>query len=136
MITRRDFLKLIGTAGASSLFSPLQSNTPAYRRVYLFDTRVAGFQFHDGMRPEVAVLLTPGTVLALAREPENPHDENAIAVLTPQGHHLGYVPRSGNKIPATLADQDVLLGAEIIQINPQGNPWERLLIRVFQSVRV
>ncbi len=136
MLTRRDFLKLLGTLGSAAAFAPLQTNTPQYRRVYLFETRVAGFQFHDGMQPEVSVLLTPGKVLALVREPENPHDENAIAVISPEGHHLGYIPHSENDIPATLADQDVLLGAEITTFNPHSAPWERLRLRVFQSIPV
>lgn len=138
MLTRRDFLKLPGTLGSAAAFAPLQTNTPQYRRVVLFETHVAGFQFHDGMQPEVSVLLTSGKVLALVREPENPHDENAIAVISPEGHHLGYIPRSENDIPATLADQDVLLGAEITAFNPLSAPWERLRLRlrVFQSIPV
>lgn len=136
MLTRRDFLKLLGTLGSAAAFAPLQTNTPQYRRVYLFETRVAGFQFHDGMQPEVSALLTPGKALALVREPENPHDENAIAVISPEGHHLGYIPRSENDIPAVLADQDVLLGAEITAFNPLSAPWERLRLRVFQSIPV
>lgn len=30
----------------------------------------------------------------LAAEPDNPYDHNAIEVLTPDGHHVGYVPKN------------------------------------------
>ena len=36
--------------------------------------------------------LSPGAPLRLARERDNPHDPNAIAVLDPDGKQLGYVP--------------------------------------------
>ena len=36
-------------------------------------------------------------------EPDNPHDENAIAILAPSGEHLGYVPRD---IAADIAHTD------------------------------
>jgi hypothetical protein len=35
----------------------------------------------------------PGRRLRLRAEPENPHDPNAVAVLTEDGLALGYVPR-------------------------------------------
>jgi len=35
----------------------------------------------------------PGRPLVLRREPDNPHDPNAIAVLTPGGEQVGWVPR-------------------------------------------
>ncbi|MEJ5225326.1 MAG: twin-arginine translocation signal domain-containing protein [Anaerolineales bacterium] len=73
MLTRRDFLKLLGTLGSAAAFAPLQTNTPQYRRVVLFETRMAGFQFHD---------------------------------------------------------------AEITAFNPLSAPWERLRLRVFQSIPV
>lgn len=37
--------------------------------------------------------VAPGNVLTLRREPANPHDPNAIAVLAPGGEQIGWVPR-------------------------------------------
>ena len=38
-------------------------------------------------------LSTAGHAVMLVREPHNPHDPNALAVLTLHGHGLGYIPR-------------------------------------------
>lgn len=35
---------------------------------------------------------------ALAAEPDNPYDHNAIEVLAPDGHHVGYVPKNMTSI--------------------------------------
>jgi hypothetical protein len=46
-------------------------------------------------RPEALAsdLAAPGRALRLRREPDNPHDPNAVAVLLESGEPLGYVPR-------------------------------------------
>ena len=41
--------------------------------------------------------LETGENLVLVREPENPHDANAIAVYSDDGFHLGYIPRTMNR---------------------------------------
>ncbi len=52
-------------------------------------------------------------------EPDNPHDSLAIAIFfTKGGHKLGYDPRSCNYSPELIADQDVRLCAELIEIDP------------------
>jgi hypothetical protein len=38
----------------------------------------------------------PGRPLTLRAEPDNPHDPNAVAVLTARGESVGYVPRELN----------------------------------------
>ncbi len=120
-------------------FAQYARENPNVKRVYLFEMRGAGFQYHDGMKPEVADLLVPPLDLALVREPENPYDELAIAVYTQQGHHLGYVPRGENEIPSAIADQDVFIGAELLRFDRRLvklAPWDCLHIRVFQAVKV
>lgn len=104
------------------------------QKVHLLAVFIAGFQYHAGMQPEVAAQLRDGLELRLAREPGNPHDGNAIQVLTLDGHHLGYIPRSENSLPALIADQSVQLGAEIVRYRPEAPAWERVLIRVYQHV--
>jgi hypothetical protein len=105
-----------------------------YRKVYLGEVFIAGFRFHDGMRPAVLAGLNVGDELDLCREPQNPYDENAIAVYDRQRHHLGYVPCHSNDLPARLADQSVGLGAEISGLEPDASPWERVRIRLYQRV--
>jgi HIRAN domain-containing protein len=48
-------------------------------------------RFHDEVLQSEAV--SPGSVLALRRDPGNEHDPNAIAVLTRAGAQAGFVPR-------------------------------------------
>ncbi|NUO10458.1 MAG: HIRAN domain-containing protein [Candidatus Brocadia sp.] len=50
---------------------------------------------------------------ALVREPDNQHDENAIAVETESFGRLGYIKRSVAKILAPIMDNGVKLKAEI-----------------------
>lgn len=139
MLSRRDFLKLLSSTGTGLFFAQYARENPKIKRVYLFETRVAGFQYHDGMKPEIADLLVPPLDLALVREPENPYDELAIAVYTQQGHHLGYVPRGENEIPSAIADQDVFIGAELLRFDRSLVKlalWDCLRIRIFQAVKV
>lgn len=139
MISRRAFLKLLASTGAGLFLAQYDRSNPYIRRVYLFETRVAGFQYHDGMQPEVAARLVPPLDLVLVREPENPYDELAIAVYTLDGYHLGYIPRAENQILAAIADQDVLIGAELIEFRPhlvERAPWNCMYIRVFQAIKV
>lgn len=57
----------------------------------------------------------PGRPLVLRRDPANPHDPHAIALLTPAGEQVGWVPR---EVAAELAPQ---LDA--------GAPWSAVVLR-------
>lgn len=68
----------------------------------LLETYVAGVHYHafgDGRMP-----MDEGMVLTLIREPGNQYDPSAIAVSTPSGLKLGYVPRRKNRLLARLMD--------------------------------
>ena len=95
---------------------------------------LAGFQYHEGMRRDVAQTLHEGATVHLIREPENRYDDQAIAVRTGDGHMIGYVPRDLNPVPAIIADQGVTLTAEIITVDLNAPPWERVAIRMYQVV--
>ena len=139
MLSRRDFLKLLAGTGASALFGQYEKNNPRVKRIYLFDTNVAGFQYHEGANPSVSALLEQGGDLILVREPKNQYDEMAIAVYTQQGIKVGYVPRGENELPAIIADQDVFIGAEIVSFNPRlvdDAPWNCLNVKIFQAIRI
>jgi hypothetical protein len=56
----------------------------------------------------------PGRPLTLARERDNPHDPNAIAVHA-GGQHIGFVPRE--------------LAAELAPQLDAGNPWSAVVLR-------
>src|ERR671917_1623795 len=57
----------------------------------------------------------PGRPLELRRDPENPHDPNAIAVHAGDGQQVGWVPRE--------------LAAELAPSLDAGPPWSAVLLR-------
>lgn len=66
-------------------------------------TYIVGSQYRTGARVAIAALRT-GEVLTLRREPDNPHDRNAVAVYDACGEHLGYVPRQDAGAVAKVID--------------------------------
>ncbi len=60
---------------------------------------IVGVDYYDGIRGAF------GRRVRLVRNPENPHDPNAIAVLNPEGIQAGYLPRTDAAIFAPLMDE-------------------------------
>jgi hypothetical protein len=83
---------------------------------------------------------SPGTQLRLVREPDNPHDPNAIAVYS-QDNKAGYVPASRAKVLAKLMDSGVKLvavstrgaAAGVEGVVPQVLVCEQALMRHLQG---
>jgi single-stranded-DNA-specific exonuclease len=63
-----------------------------------FHTKLAGVSFEG--RQDVVARLEAGTVLRIVRQPENPFDSNAIALLDPTGDQVGFFNR---RLAAALA---------------------------------
>jgi hypothetical protein len=62
-------------------------------------------------------------VLALVREPENPHDPDAIAVHL-GNRKVGYIPRRHNAVLARLLDAGKCVRARVEQVmDPEAAPW-------------
>ncbi|MBE6753242.1 MAG: hypothetical protein E7559_02640 [Ruminococcaceae bacterium] len=76
------------------------------RRILVLKTGIAGLQFHIESEEEQAALdaITPGTELMLFREPENEHDEWAVAVHLTEDDKLGFISRFKNETIARLMD--------------------------------
>jgi hypothetical protein len=59
--------------------------------------RVEHFEFHRtfvaGRRFNAEAEVAPGDTVFAVREPQNPHDANAIAVVNQEGQRIGYLPR-------------------------------------------
>ncbi len=53
--------------------------------------------------------LTRGTPLVLLPEPENPHDKNAVKVMSPEGLFLGYIPRQYSEEVAEAVRSEIPL---------------------------
>lgn len=89
---------------------------------------LAGFQYHAAAElwPELQV----GDTLTLLREPDNPHDANAVRIEW-RGRMLGYLPRAENRAVAAEMDRGGRIEARIAKLRQHRNPWQRVLIEVF-----
>lgn len=78
---------------------------------------MAGLPYHDVGK--AGSDLTAGSSLLLRREPDNPHDDLAIEILTLSGIKLGYVPRIRNPVIARLMDAGKTMVAQVALIHPE-----------------
>lgn len=96
--------------------------------ILLQSSPLAGFRYYEGKRlwSEMKV----GDPLELVREPDNPHDANAVRVEW-RGHKLGYVPRADNEALARFMDRGSKAGARITRLKKSRNPWQRIEFEVY-----
>lgn len=82
------------------------SSRPKEQRILVLKTGIAGLQFYVENEDEQAALnaITPGTELLLYREPDNEHDQWAIAVHLTEEDKLGFVTRFKNETIARMMD--------------------------------
>lgn len=97
-------------------------------RLLVQSSPLAGYQHHAASR--VFTELRVGDRLELVREPDNPHDANAIRVEW-RGHKLGYVPRADNAALAWAMDRGAPVGARISALRDHANPRLRIELEVF-----
>ena len=97
-------------------------------RILVQSSPLAGFQYHAGAT--VWDQMKVGDTLALAREPDNPHDPNAVRVSW-RGQQLGYLPRAENGPVAAEMDRGGRIEGRIAKLRNHRNPWQRLLIEVY-----
>ncbi|HJY76317.1 MAG TPA: HIRAN domain-containing protein [Burkholderiales bacterium] len=106
----------------------LAQDAPGGVRLLVQSAPLAGFRYHAA--EEVWHELRVGDALGLEREPDNPHDPNAIAV-TWRGRKLGYVPRRDNATLAWGLDRGAPLQARISRLAAHPNPARRIEFEVF-----
>src|SRR2546421_7093781 len=97
-------------------------------RLLVQSSPLAGFRYYAAA--QVWEQLRVGDRLELYREPDNPHDTNAIAVAW-RGRKLGYLPRRDNAALAWGLDRGEHLQARISRLAPHPNPARRIEIEVF-----
>jgi hypothetical protein len=97
-------------------------------RLLVQDAPLAGFRYHEARA--VWNELAPGDALQLVREPDNPHDANAIAVFW-RDRKIGYLPRTQNAALAWAMDRGESPGARISRLRMHRNPRKRIEIEVF-----
>jgi hypothetical protein len=88
---------------------------------------LAGFRYAEASQvwPELGV----GNALELVREPDNPHDRNAVRVNW-RGRKLGYVPRAENEALAWAMDRGERVTARISRRQAHPNPRLRIEFEV------
>jgi hypothetical protein len=104
------------------------TSAPAQVRLVVQSTGLAGFAYYEGATLWEA--LREGDALALRREPDNPHDANAVRVEW-RGHMLGYLPRRHNAALAWALDQGQILRARIVRMRAHPNPARRIELEVY-----
>lgn len=124
---RSEFLKnLLGSLVIGKL--PL-SVTKEFRKIYLLQCFVAGFRHYQGMK--LLNEMKEGDLLELVREPNNEHDDCAIA-LNWRGKKIGYIPASTNEMLSYLLDAEALsLFAVITHLEKNAQPWENVAVAVY-----
>ena len=111
----------------------LQPACAAEARIIVQQSPLAGFQYYDGK-----VLwdnMRVGDPLTLKREPQNPHDANAVRVEW-KGQPLGYVPRRDNSDVARQMDRGAPVQARIVNLKEARNPWQRVEFEIFVELAV
>jgi hypothetical protein len=126
---RRDFIKHLSQALGLCLL-PSHARARASQSHLIQACQLAGFQHHEG--EDLWRYITVGDRLELRREPDNPHDRNAIRVDW-NGRKLGYIPRNQNQTTALMLDNKVPLTARIGSLEKHANPWRRMAVEVWMT---
>ncbi len=126
-MNRSGFLKrLIGIPGLG--FYSI-AEVAASQKVYLLQSFVAGFRFYKGM--ELLPHLQEQDIVELRRQPDNEHDEFAVAVYWQQ-EMIGFLPAASNGVIARLMDAKALpLIGIITHLQRDAQPWENVAVAVY-----
>ena len=126
-MTRSQFIKnLVGFLGLSQI--PAEIGVE-YKKVYLLQFFVRGFQYYEG--PRLLREINHSGLLDLQREPDNKYDKNAIALYF-EGQKIGFVPREENQLFAKMLDADLVkLQVEVTHIEPEAAAWEKIHAAIY-----
>ena len=97
-------------------------------RLLVQSSALAGFRYAEAAAvwPDLAA----GDPLELVREPDNPHDANAVRVEW-RGRKLGYVPRAENAALAWAMDRGEPVRARVSRLAEHRNPRRRIEFEVY-----
>lgn len=109
--------------GAAALFAVLKARTHQFVATEPLDftelpivegryTLHLSGEEYDG-RQGLVGRLEPGQLLFLRREPNNPHDSNAVAVTTQFGSTIGYIPRKNANWVSRVLDEGYAMNASV-----------------------
>ena len=97
-------------------------------RLLVQSSALAGFRYAEAA--QVWPHLAAGEPLELVREPDNPHDANAVRVEW-RGRKLGYVPRSENGALAWAMDRGEALRARVSRLAERAKSRRRIEFEVY-----
>ncbi len=125
--SRRSFLIMLlglpfGISAVKNLFSEKDKDNKLLLDVFA----IAGYQFYEG--ESVEHQLKSGDSLKLNAEPDNPHDEFAVEILTKDNVKLGYVPKNDNKALSRLPQKSTKVEANIEEIDLEEESWLRVWV--------
>lgn len=101
---------------------------PFARELMVLDCHVAGTAYQDVEAVEPS--LKAGDKFLLIREPENKHDQFAVAIYTASKNKLGYLPRSKNETIARLMDAGKIIFGSL-HSKSWKDDWLELKVHVF-----
>lgn len=123
-------LRMFMLALVASLAAPPAAAADA--RIIVQESPLAGFQYYEGKA--LWDMLRVGDTLTLKREPQNPHDANAVRIEW-RGEMLGYLPRRDNADVARQMDHGSAVKARIVRLTDARNPWQRVRFEVYVDLR-
>lgn len=126
----------LGRAGVALLVLLSCGQTPLaaqemQARIVVQSSPLAGFRHYEA--PNLWSEIRPGDLLTLVREPDNPHDRNAVRVEW-RTFKLGYVPRAQNAAVARQLDQGARLMARVSKLQMVRAPNRRIEFEVYAPV--
>ncbi len=98
-----------------------------------FHTKLVGVTF-EGRQDQVA-RLDSGAPLRLERQPDNPHDANAIALFDPHGAQIGFLNRRLAAVLAPVIDSGVQYDVEVRDVTGKDGEGRSLGVNVLVSRR-
>jgi len=104
----------------------------AEARIIVQESALAGFQYYEGKA--LWDMMRVGDALQLVREPQNPHDANAVRIEW-RGEMLGYIPRRENADVARQMDLGAPVKARVVRLTEARNPWHRVRFEVYVELR-
>lgn len=119
---------LLTTLALLPVAAPLHATESGEMRLLVQSSPLAGFRHYAG--EAFWSQLREGDALTLIREPDNPHDANAVRIEW-RGRQLGYLPRAENRAVAAAMDAGEPIDARIARLRVARNPWQRILVNVY-----
>lgn len=131
-MNRQDFFRHL--LGITAVFSaprvlPAIQQPPS---THLYTVYVSGVQHLDWYNQPRQKFIRAGVLLTAQREPQNPFDRWAIALYTPQGTKLGYLPHWIVHIPAALMDSGEKIVVRVVKADPASfdTPWHYIKVSI------